>query len=154
MFEQEAANDVQVNNNVEMQQQQPQVEMSSTDSDYYSEVEGDSPIESEEDNSYPADQVVCSVFDDWIELDLSMESLRSLGFLSDTDFQAVLESFAEFTSHQLRLGVSSPREMEGLLRNHLAYLLWRRTVFTKLHQLPPIRGNDSRVWLTQLPFPN
>jgi hypothetical protein len=81
MFEQEAANDVQVNNDVEMQQQPP-VEMSSTDSDYYSEVEGDSPIDSEEDNSYPADQVVCSVFDDWIELDLSMESLRSLGFLS------------------------------------------------------------------------
>jgi hypothetical protein len=82
MFEQEAANDVQVNNNVEMQQQQPPVEMSSTDSDYYSEVEGDSPIDSEEDNSYPADQVVCSALDDWIELDLSMESLRSLGFLS------------------------------------------------------------------------
>jgi hypothetical protein len=34
-------------------------------------------------------------------------------FQTDTDFQAVLESFAEFTSHQLRLGVSSPREMEG-----------------------------------------
>ncbi|EFX72662.1 hypothetical protein DAPPUDRAFT_110519 [Daphnia pulex] len=56
MFEQEAANDVQVNNDVEMQQPPP-VEMSSTDSDYYSEVEGDSPIDSEEDNSYPADQV-------------------------------------------------------------------------------------------------
>jgi len=78
MYEQVAANDVQLND-VEMQQ--PPAD-SPADSDYYSEVEGDSPIDSEEDNSYPTDQVVCSVFDDWIELDLSMESLRSLGFLS------------------------------------------------------------------------
>jgi hypothetical protein len=79
MLEQEEANDVQQLNDVEMQQ--PLV-VSTTDSDYYSETEGDSPIDNEEEDNYPSDSVVCSVYDDWIELDLSMDSLRSLGFLS------------------------------------------------------------------------
>ena len=78
MLEQEEANDVQQLNDVEMQQ--PLV-VSSTDSDYYSETEGDSPIDNEEEDNYPSDSVVCSVYD-CIELDLSMDSLRSLGFLS------------------------------------------------------------------------
>ncbi|KAK4005297.1 hypothetical protein OUZ56_007014 [Daphnia magna] len=138
LFEQEA-NDLQVND-VVMQEPAP----SPIDSDYFSETDEDSPVDGQEENN-PSDPVVCSVSDDWIELDLSMDSLRSLGFLSDTDFQAVLESFAEFTSHQLRLGVSSPREMEGLLRNHFAYLLWRRTVFTKLRQLPPVTAEAEQL---------
>ena len=82
MLEQGAVNDVQLND-VEMQQ--PPVD-NPTDSDYHSEAEGDSPIDDEEENSYPTDQVVCSVCEDWIELDLSMNSLRSLGFLSGNLF--------------------------------------------------------------------
>ncbi|XP_045032167.1 uncharacterized protein LOC116924541 isoform X2 [Daphnia magna] len=109
LFEQEE-NDLQVND-VVMQEPAP----SPIDSDYFSETDEDSPVDGQEENN-PSDPVVCSVSDDWIELDLSMDSLRSLGFLSDIDFQAVLESFAEFTSHQLRLGVSSPREMEGFAK--------------------------------------
>lgn len=55
----------------------------STDSDYFSEGEGSSPID--EDvwvNNNPANPVVCSVSDDWIELDLSTNCHRSLSFLS------------------------------------------------------------------------
>lgn len=75
LFEQEA-NDLQVND-VVMQEPAP----SPIDSDYFSETDEDSPVDGQEENN-PSDPVVCSVSDDWIELDLSMDSLRSLGFLS------------------------------------------------------------------------
>lgn len=75
LFEQEA-NDFQVND-VVMQEPAP----SPIDSDYFSETDEDSPVDGQEENN-PSDPVVCSVSDDWIELDLSMDSLRSLGFLS------------------------------------------------------------------------
>ena len=106
--------------------------------------------------------------DEWIELDLPVEFAHSLGFLSDADFQAVLQSFSEFTSQQLRAANFSPMELQGIgigvgiergmilailhlvfdviktlgiLRNQLAYLLWRRAVLIKLRSLPPIQGN-------------
>lgn len=181
MFEQEEANELQVNDVV---MQEPAG--SPTDSDYFSETEEDSPVDSGEDDN-ASDPVVCSVSDDWIELDLSTDSLRSLGFLSG---RLISLLYYNVLKHVLMLMfimqilifkpcwnlLQSSRVINyvweslvrekwkvktielqfvlfwvyvwnyyctGLMRNHLAYLLWRRTVFTKLRQLPPITGKFS-----------
>lgn len=67
-------------NDVEMLQ--PAAE-SPSDSDYFSEGEGDSPVNACANGDHISmDSVDFSISEDWIELDLSRNSPRSLGFLS------------------------------------------------------------------------
>lgn len=103
---------------------------SPTDSDYFSSFDEDDFIgESPEEAT-----VQVTLPDEWIEFDLSVESAESLNFLSgrsfyfnqhlittyhvcinvtDSDFQAVLRSFAEFTSQQFNNALLNLREIQG-----------------------------------------
>lgn len=137
------------------------------DSDYCSD------IDDRDGNAQPVlrahggnDFVMVHHGDEWIELDLPADFAHSLGFLTDADFQAVLKSFSEFTNQQLSAVNCTANELQGntnnvtvreipmgsiliervgILRNQLAYLLWRRAVLIKLGQFPPIQGRKLRI---------